>query len=147
MEERLGRLCAEYQVLERPLYDSSRKAIPKTRTYSIPATGGPTYPDGCPPADMLDGQISIADPAILRKARTVDKLVGEDASDQFPGESPQKSGVTRLLSTVLASSAVSWIHMSKIKKSLSSDSLAQRLKISQSVEEIMNRNTAANDSS
>ena len=39
----------------------------------------------------------IADPAILRKARTVDQPVGEDVSDQFPGESPQKSGVTRLL--------------------------------------------------
>jgi len=34
VEERLGRLCAEYQVLERPLYDSSREAIQKTRTYS-----------------------------------------------------------------------------------------------------------------
>jgi len=59
----------------------------------------------------------IADPANLKKARTVDQLVGEDVSDQFPGESLQKSGVTRLLSTVLAPSAVSSIHMSKIKKS------------------------------
>ena len=66
----------------------------------------------------------IADPAILKKARTVDQLVGEDVSDQFPGESPQKSGVTPLLSTVMAPFTVSLIHMSKIKKSLRSDSLA-----------------------
>jgi len=59
----------------------------------------------------------IADPAILKKARTVDPLVGEDVSDQLPGESPQMSRVTRLLSTVLARFTVSLIYMSKIKKS------------------------------
>jgi len=59
VQERLGRLCAANLFLERPLYDSSGKAIPKTRSYTIPATGGTTYPDGCPPADMLDAQISI----------------------------------------------------------------------------------------
>jgi len=59
VEERLGRLCAANLFLERPLYDSSGKAIRKTRTYTTPATGGSTYPDGCPPADMLDAQISI----------------------------------------------------------------------------------------
>ena len=59
VEERLGRLCGANLSLERPLYDSSGKAIRKTRIYTIPATGGPTYPDGWPPADILDAQISI----------------------------------------------------------------------------------------
>jgi len=59
VEQRLGRLCAANLFLERPLYDSSGKEIPKTRTYTTPAAGGPTYPDGCPPADILDAQISI----------------------------------------------------------------------------------------
>jgi len=59
VKERLRRLCAENLFFERPLYDSSGKVISESRTYTIPATGGHTYRDGCPPADMLDAQIYI----------------------------------------------------------------------------------------
>ena len=58
-QARLGQLCTAGLFVERPVYDAAGKAVPKTRAFTIPAEGEPTFPLGTPPENMLDVHLSI----------------------------------------------------------------------------------------